>query len=256
MYNASKVSTSVPCTIPTDNHMTQIYFIDWPQSASPALRMACADFTIAMFDSAAFHREGIECPPQIARSVAKRQLEFLHGRRCARAAMALLLRGMPPQLGIGERRAPLWPSYVIGSISHTVGMAAAVALPAGMAHRGVGLDIENVLDAATATAVRNMVATPAELDLLAPLEAELGADVALTLLFSAKESFFKATHDEIGYYFDFDAIALEWLDPAARRMDFSVRETLSAQWPRGSLSQVGFQFPTPALVATLCLTPS
>ena len=236
--------------------MAPIYFIDWPNDEASPLQMACVDFTVATFDYADFEREGIDRPPQIANAVPKRLCEFLHGRRCARAAMATLLPSDAlSQLGIGDHRAARWPSGIIGSISHTSAMAAAMALPACLAHHGIGLDIENVLDVAGTAAVHKIVATAAELDLLAPLAAEYSTELALTLLFSAKESFFKATHKDIGHYFDFDAISLEWLDPATRRMGMIVRETLGAQWLGGARCQVRYLFLSPKLVATLCLTP-
>lgn len=72
-----------------------------------------------------FQRSGIEAPPSIQRSVAKRQAEFLAGRLCARAALQQLQRldWVPP---IGDDRAPIWPEHICGSITHSSGRAAAI----------------------------------------------------------------------------------------------------------------------------------
>jgi enterobactin synthetase component D len=236
--------------------MPQWYSLDWPMSAPSVLRMVCAEFDVMAFDSACFLREGINRPTHIASAVHKRQAEFFYGRWCARLAMRGILHNGLPQVGIGAWREPLWPAELIGSITHTAGMAAAMVLPANAGYRGIGLDIEHVLTAGGASAVLKLVATPTELQCLMPLTRTLGADLALTLIFSAKESFFKAVHRDVRRYFGFEAIALEEIDIAAQRMIFSVRETLGPQWPCGSLCSVRFRCITPVLVATLCLTSS
>ena len=106
-----------------------------------------------------------DCPYPSERAVTagasgRRRCEFLAGRACAHAALrAIGGDGLP--IGRGAMREPLWPSGVVGSISHAGGLAGAVVAPAGAAW-GVGLDIEVVgppLDAA----VERLVLSPAEL---------------------------------------------------------------------------------------------
>jgi len=57
--------------------------------------------------------------------VGKRINEFTHGRYCARTAMSMLDMS-PAPIGKGANREPLWPTGVIGSITHTSTAAAAV----------------------------------------------------------------------------------------------------------------------------------
>lgn len=130
------------------------------------------------------------------RMSARRRIEFVQGRSCARVALAGL--GYPdcpvPQ---GPDRAPVWPDRVVGSISHCAGKAAAA-----VAHRedvgGLGLDLELI----------------EELDQpLVPMicredeQAGLGSgDIRLLtakLVFSAKESVFKCVYPRIRRFIDF-----------------------------------------------------
>jgi enterobactin synthetase component D len=117
-------------------------------------------FETAAFVHADFVRYGIACPSHIQRSVVKRQAEYLAGRRTAVAA----LREQDANaldLAIGPRGAPTWPQGFVGSISHTDGVAAAVALRSHGV-RGVGIDIEHIATATALEAIRATVVDAAE----------------------------------------------------------------------------------------------
>jgi 4'-phosphopantetheinyl transferase EntD len=124
----------------------------------------------------------------IGRAVEKRRREFRTARACARAALSQL--GVEPQaIPSGERGAPQWPAGTVGSITHCDGYrAAALALEADLAT--IGIDAE--VDAALPDGVLDDVALPEErraLQLLARQEPGLNWD---RLLFSIKESVYKA----------------------------------------------------------------
>jgi 4'-phosphopantetheinyl transferase EntD len=226
--------------------------MQWPLDHATTLAVARIGFTPAPIDVDGFRRAGIDCPDRIAASVPKRRAEFFHGRLCARAAIRLLGREAP-QIGIGPRREPLWPADLVGSITHAADLAAAVVLPVGGGYRGVGLDIETVLGDDGAREVGGVVASADETRYLAAFEQALGRNVPLTLLFSAKESFFKAVHGAVGRYFNFDALTLERIDLAARRMHFRQCEDLGPDLPPGTRHAVHFQLLDAAHVATVCL---
>jgi enterobactin synthetase component D len=229
-----------------------LYFLDWPVDGATTLALACIRFQPAAIDADTFRAAGIDCPAQIAAAVPKRQREFFYGRLCARAAMAPLGREIP-QIGIGRMREPLWPADLIGSITHAADMAAAVIVPVSTGYHGVGIDIENMLSGQGAREVRALVANHGELRYLAGFEEALGPDVPLTLVFSAKESFFKAVHGEVQRYFDFDAIELEHIDLAAQSMRFRVCEELTPRLRRGAHCEIRFRILDATHVATLCL---
>ncbi|HEX4832525.1 MAG TPA: 4'-phosphopantetheinyl transferase superfamily protein [Trebonia sp.] len=124
----------------------------------------------------------------IANAVDKRRREFITARHCARRALAGL--GVPPgPIGRGERGAPQWPAGIVGSITHCAGYrAAAVARDHELVT--IGLDAEPA--GPLPDGVLNMVGLPAERDRLAELAATAPGTHWDRLLFSAKESVYKA----------------------------------------------------------------
>jgi 4'-phosphopantetheinyl transferase EntD len=124
----------------------------------------------------------------LARAVQTRRSEFATGRRCARNALGALGLAPVPILP-GQAGAPQWPSGIVGSITHCAGYrAAAVAQTSEV--MTIGLDAEpaqwlpgDVLE---------LVALPGERARLRDLAAEAPGTCWDRLLFSAKESVYKA----------------------------------------------------------------
>jgi 4'-phosphopantetheinyl transferase EntD len=121
----------------------------------------------------------------VGRAVEKRRREFTTGRACARLALQ--------RLGIatvaipnGERGEPLWPSGVVGSITHCRGYrASAVAKAEDVVAVGIDAEVHEPLP----EGVLDQVAFGRELAMVA----DRGAGVCLDrLLFSAKEAVYKA----------------------------------------------------------------
>ncbi|WP_189224732.1 4'-phosphopantetheinyl transferase family protein [Saccharothrix coeruleofusca] len=124
----------------------------------------------------------------IARSVDKRRREFTTGRHCARVALGRL--GLPPvPLLPGPKREPLWPAGVVGSITHCAGYRAAAVARASEVWT-VGIDAEP--DEPTPDGVLEAIALPGELARTAELRAADGKTSWDRLLFSAKETVYKA----------------------------------------------------------------
>lgn len=121
----------------------------------------------------------------VARSVAKRRAEFTTVRTCARRALAEL--GLPPApLLSGDKREPLWPAGVVGSLTHCAGYgAAAVAWARDLATVGIDAEPHDPLP----EGVLARVSLPVERDHLRQLPAGVHWD---RMLFSAKESVYKA----------------------------------------------------------------
>lgn len=122
----------------------------------------------------------------VARAVPKRVGEFAAGRACARRALAeLAITGFA--LRVGPDREPLWPDDVAGSITHTAGFCGAVAARKTVVG-ALGLDAER--RDAVHRRLWPQIAAPEELLWLESLPADASVDAA-TLLFSAKEAFYK-----------------------------------------------------------------
>ncbi|MGE1076349.1 hypothetical protein ACQJ22_27905, partial [Pseudomonas fragariae (ex Marin et al. 2024)] len=78
-------------------------------------------YHLPFYRMALFDRLDVAMPKLLAEAVPKRQAEFLAGRFLGQAALTLF--GHDPQpIGIGNRREPVWPSGISGSISHSHGI--------------------------------------------------------------------------------------------------------------------------------------
>jgi 4'-phosphopantetheinyl transferase EntD len=122
----------------------------------------------------------------VACAVPKRRREFASSRTCARRALARIGIGSFPILSASSR-APIWPSGVVGSITHCDSYTAA-AVCSDNQFRSIGIDAEVNHPLPDGTA--DLIASPGE---RAPLKELLDPAICWDrLLFSAKESIFKA----------------------------------------------------------------
>ncbi|QJD67285.1 4'-phosphopantetheinyl transferase superfamily protein [Xanthomonas campestris pv. badrii] len=223
-------------------HQHWHYTLPWPDGT--ALSVQVLAFGRDDFAIEAFTQAGIACPAAIARSVRKRQAEYFFGRLAARQAMrqqALIDPAIAVQVGTGGAREPLWPPGIIGSISHTERLAAAAVVPA-QSRRGIGIDLEHLVSPEARDALLGAVVNSVELELLHAVQtsSRWTRDALLTLVFSAKESLFKASFAAVGRYFDFSAAQLVQVQPAAGRLQLRLCETLCPQLPAGELCTIGF----------------
>ncbi|MGJ7905200.1 4'-phosphopantetheinyl transferase family protein [Actinopolyspora sp. H202] len=142
----------------------------------------------------------------VARAVEKRKREFTLARSCARRALDEL--GHPGfAVHSGERREPIWPHGVVGSITHCQGYCAAAVAPASVVC-SLGIDAE--IDDALPEGVLRQVTLERERELLAGLPAGANWD---RLLFSAKESVYKAWFPLTGRWLGFED-AFVRIDPS------------------------------------------
>jgi 4'-phosphopantetheinyl transferase EntD len=136
----------------------------------------------------------------VAQAVDKRRREFAAVRACARRAMEKL--GVPPQPVLpGERGAPRWPEGMVGSMTHCDGYRAA-ALTRESDLASLGIDAEP--HAPLPDGVLRSVSLPAERERLAQLAARQPAIHWDRLLFSAKESVYKAWFPLTGEWLGFE----------------------------------------------------
>lgn len=147
----------------------------------------------------------------IAKAVVKRRQEFTTGRACARAALARL--GLPPAPILrGERGEPQWPAGVVGSITHCAGYrACAVARRRDVVTLGLDAEPHGPLP----DGVLDAVAGPHEQARLTELAAAHPGMHWDRLLFSAKESVYKAWFPLTGQWLGFSDAAVD-LSPSGR----------------------------------------
>jgi 4'-phosphopantetheinyl transferase EntD len=168
----------------------------------------------------------------VARAVLKRRREVTNARSCARRALARLGRPEVPILR-GAKGEPLWPAGVVGSITHTAGYyAAAVAEASGV--RSVGVDAEQ--HGELPDGVLGHVAFGAELARLAALPKSPDRVWWDRLLFSAKESVYKAWFPLTGRWLGFEEAEVT-IDPVGRT--FAARILVDGTTTDGGAPLVG-----------------
>lgn len=140
------------------------------------------------------------------RAVESRRRDFTAGRVCARRALTDLGLAAVPVSAAADR-SPIWPPGVVGSITHTKGFCAAAAAHATDV-RSVGMDAEQHRE--LNPGVRRLICLPDELDRCARLPSGISWPA---VIFSAKETIYKAWHPLVGSWLDFHD-ALVDLDPA------------------------------------------
>jgi enterobactin synthetase component D len=174
----------------------------------------------------------IPLPAALAHAFPKRRAEFLAGRHCAREA---LRAGAPEYAGadvaIGPRGEPLWPPGIVGSITHMPGYAAAVLARTTDAY-GLGVDVEPLMPDEKAARLLKYIVANDELDALA-CATGWGTARLVTLVFSAKETLFKALFPTVRRYFDFRDARVVSVDPAMLRYEVRLLVTLTPVWEAG-----------------------
>lgn len=163
------------------------------------------DIGLAEADPASY--EGILHPAeaaQVERAVEKRRREFVTGRGLARGLLAA--HGVAPAPLLNDPdRAPLWPSEVVGSISHTHGYCG-VVVASRSAYAGLGLDVEQG-EPLKRDLVRS-ITRDEERELLARLPEER-ALLHAKAIFSAKEAAYKAQYALSRTFLGFSAMRIE-----------------------------------------------
>lgn len=161
----------------------------------------------------------------IISSVPKRQTEFAYGRRCLRQALHQL--GYPNAvIPVGKQREPLLPKGALGSISHCENYVVAAASSTTEAW-GLGVDVEK--HQPLSEGIHKLVLTPSEHQQIDQLTTSIQRRLSWdTLLFSIKESFYKALFTCHPFYVDFLEVQVQILND----QQFSIQ-------PLKSLLQLG-----------------
>lgn len=146
---------------------------------------------------------------QVAHAVPKRRLEYAVARRLARRVLADFGVTDFPLLA-GPDRAPIWPEGLVGAITHTDGCAGGfcgVAVARRSRVVGIGLDAEPAED------------LPADIvsRVLDPMEQAMSMSwsrpgLAARVIFSAKETIYKAVYPSLARFMEFSDVRLHRLD--------------------------------------------
>lgn len=156
----------------------------------------------------------------IVRAVPKRAQEFAAGRLCARRVLAEFGIVDFAVLMAADRR-PLWPEPLIGSITHTAGFCAAAAAQRS-SFESIGIDTE--ASGAVKPELWARVCVDSELAWVGSLPAARRAQ-AVTLIFSAKEAFYKCQYPVTGERLSFTDVEVAAFDWGGSRGSLSLSPT-------------------------------
>lgn len=209
-------------------------YVDW--FGCEGLSIFRTGFDVDHFSEASIHHLDKGYMEFIRNAVTKRQSEFIAGRHCAHMALAAHKISHGP-IGVGTARQPLWPAGIVGSISHSHGYAVAAAARISR-YRAIGLDVENIVTVETQARLRRSIVNDDELHLL---HDSASPEKAVTLIFSVKESFFKAAYPFVGSYFGFDAMSVLEIDWKTGKLLFVVHRDLAPEFPSRALLNAHFR---------------
>jgi 4'-phosphopantetheinyl transferase EntD len=145
----------------------------------------------------------------VANAVEGRRREFVTARRCAREALAELGHA-PAAIRSGPKREPQWPAGVVGSITHTAGFRAAAVAPRSI-FASIGIDSEQ--NGPLPNGIEESITVAGEPEMLAALDSAFPRTQWSRLLFSAKESIYKAWYPLTSRWLGFEDARLT-IDPA------------------------------------------
>jgi enterobactin synthetase component D len=174
-------------------------------------------------------------PDSLQRAVLKRQVEFLAGRVCAQEAIGRLTGDHPQNIVAQPDRAPGWPAGIVGSITHTTAYAAAL-VASDRHYQGLGIDCEVLLTPQHLELQRH-ICVDGELEALHAVRRDWPPERLLTLIFSAKESFYKCMYRQVQAFFGFSAARLLTLEATQHTFVIQLEHDLTpelcagTQWP-------------------------
>jgi 4'-phosphopantetheinyl transferase EntD len=153
----------------------------------------------------------------VSNAVPKRIQEFAAGRLCARRALAKFGVADFP-IRVARDRQPVWPEFLVGSITHTVGLCAAAV--AARAH-GIALGLDSETVGAVKAHLWPSICAAAELAWVDTLHPEEQAK-AVAMIFSAKEAFYKCQYPLAGERLNFHDVCVRPLEWSAVQGAFAV----------------------------------
>jgi enterobactin synthetase component D len=205
----------------------------WDARLALALGLPATVHLTAMATSAAAVINPILCavpislPDELVNASPKRKDEFVAGRRCALNALHTGGCESTTAPGMDAGRLPLWPADWRGCITHSNGEAIAVVSRTADT-RLLGIDVEKLIDPTSVDGIGALVALESELALFAGMT----QSQALTILFSAKETLYKALYPETRRFMEFSAVRLTGVSPLCAGAGGLLTVRLSEDWDR------------------------
>jgi len=183
--------------------------------------------------------QGFEFPKLLEKAHAKRLAEFLAGRYCVDKTLKNFgVRAYSP-IPTQTSRAPLWPNGYIGSIAHTKVRAWAVLAKQEQV-KFIGNDMELLMPMDTAENIQSKIISARELEDFHTDYQKINFEVYLTLVFSAKESLYKALFPLVGEFFGFEDAVVHSIDFEKKILQLKLLKKLNKKYRENSLYKVYF----------------
>lgn len=186
-------------------------------------------------------------PPLIRSAVPKRQREYYAGRLCARQALTAAGCLEIGVLSIGDDRLPQWPQGWRGSISHSGQWAMAIVATVDC-NIALGIDVQRIESLDRMRMIGPLIAEADELRCLASM---MALPRAYSLLFSAKESLFKALYPHVRKYQNFDEARL--IQAKDGVLCFKLSNMWAPAWPSGTHIRVTYTSSTAYVMTAACI---
>ncbi|ALV91658.1 MULTISPECIES: 4'-phosphopantetheinyl transferase family protein [Pantoea] len=198
-----------------------------PFITAAAIQAEKVSIAWCQFDQLAWHKDlhqqwQLPLPVSLESAVTKRKAEHLASRWLAQQMLArfalpdFVLRNAPD-------RSPVWPAGVQASLSHSQQMAVIAVTQAPLC---IGIDVEQVMAEQTALETVDLLMSDKERRLLETLP--LPFAVAATLLFSMKESLYKALWPQLHQPMEFLQAELVNLDMSQTQATLLLTQDFSA----------------------------
>lgn len=208
------------------------------------------EFNIHSYNDQCFVAHGIDFPDEVRAAVIKRKAEYLAGRIVVKQALSALgLVVAQQQVGIAKDRSPVWPKDIIGSISHTQDFAVCCVIRAAEISL-IGVDSELILSASAARSLAAEIHNETELNLM--VNAGFTEAVGTSIIFSAKESLYKALYPVVRCYFGFEQARVSQLDLQRSSLTLTLCRAFASQYGLASNYTIQFSIKG-ALVHTLLM---
>lgn len=188
------------------------------------------NFNIEKYTDALFLELNIHFPKSLQKASDKRKAEYLSGRYCAKKCLENLnIKNFTVKSD--KNRCPIWPKSLKGSITHTQDTAISV-VSSSPSVAGIGIDVESIVSEKTTNDIKEKIIYGYENSLLNMSSAS--QESIFSLIFSIKESFFKAAYPSTGYYFGFDAVRINHIDFHQKHFELTLLKDLNRLLVKGS----------------------
>ena len=209
-------------------------------------------FNLSAYDDILYSRYDIAFAPQLRAAKATRRAEYLAGRMAVKYAF-LRLGLTPKTVSIGPHRNPVWPSAVVGSISHHQSRVFCMLVrdsPNRPTTIYPGIDFESFIREDEILSLGSSIVSDAELQLIGSKFSR--REQGLSLVFSAKESLFKGLYPAVSTYFDFLDVTVLSINVDRGELQLALAYDLSPTFLKGCSFTVYWQINNGAVLSWIC----